>query len=166
MHFCIVFQEAFADHVKSGLETSRGLADIIMLPLKADFHLTFFVRAGVAPKSEHVQWSRFCVRFERQKIDRVSTFWRLQRTQNRDHLILTTHAQIWALRCVFSLRLTHESKLHEFLTHESTRLDDAFLTHESFSYQNKPHTNCSTRAAPTRKKAVVCLQVGGLENRI
>ena len=66
--------------------------------IKADFHLTYFVRAGVALKSEHVMWSRFCVSYERQKVDRVSTFCRSQQMPNRDHLILTKHAQIWALR--------------------------------------------------------------------
>ena len=51
--------------------------------LKADFHLTFFVPAGLTPKSEHVKWSRFGVSCESQKVDRVSTFWRSQRTRHR-----------------------------------------------------------------------------------
>ena len=76
-----------------GAPTATGATELMMiwfLP-KADFHLTS-VRAGVAPKSEHVLWSRFCVHCESQKVDRVST-------HCQGHLISTTHAHIWVYAC-------------------------------------------------------------------
>ena len=64
---------------------------------KGRFPFDIFVRAGhrdargrsaqIWACVVEIKWSRFCVRCERQKVETlVSTFWRSQRTKNRDHL--------------------------------------------------------------------------------
>ena len=57
--------------------------------------LDFFLRASISPKLLACVATWCCMHFERQKVERSSTSWRSKRTQNKEQLPLTTHAQIW-----------------------------------------------------------------------